>query len=453
MKTNTIQKIYTHAGGRAVRLSADEQLRRSVFACLLWEDTFYEDGEDIAARIVRLAKAVKPEFVAELADEARNRYHLRHVPLVLASVVAETDKSRIADLLGRVIRRADEIPEFVTIHAKRLGVDTNVIKPLMTRQIGKGLGNAFRRFDEYQLAKYDKRGAPVRLRDVLIMCHPKPENEAQAELWGRLVDESLKTPKTWETQVSGGRGKKETFEELLAEERLGYLALLRTLRTMLSSGVDRMQVKEAILARKGANKVFPFRYIAAAKACPQLEPELDKAFLAALGEQTPWEGRTYVLVDVSDSMNKPISRKSAMTFMDGAAALAAMIPGETRMFSFSWEVLEVAPRKGMAAVDAIKHSQEHRGTYLGKAVKMMNGLMEPDERLVVLTDEQAHDEVPAPAVERAYMVNVNTNENGVGQGRWRRINGFSEHALRYIGAVEKGGHDLVDTPGSKDKAA
>ena len=37
-------------------------------------------------------------------------------------------------------------------------------------------------------------------------------------------------------------------------------------------GVDREIVKNALLARKGAEHVLPFRYVAAARAAPQFEP-------------------------------------------------------------------------------------------------------------------------------------------------------------------------------------
>ena len=36
--------LRTHEGAPAVEISAEAQLRRSVLACLLWENQFYEDG-------------------------------------------------------------------------------------------------------------------------------------------------------------------------------------------------------------------------------------------------------------------------------------------------------------------------------------------------------------------------------------------------------------------------
>ena len=41
----------THEGAPARNIPAEWQLRRSVLACMLWEDQFYEDGVAIAGRI------------------------------------------------------------------------------------------------------------------------------------------------------------------------------------------------------------------------------------------------------------------------------------------------------------------------------------------------------------------------------------------------------------------
>src|SRR5882757_5773001 len=44
----------THEGALAAPMNATQALRRSVMSCLLWENEFYEDGEEIAVRIARL---------------------------------------------------------------------------------------------------------------------------------------------------------------------------------------------------------------------------------------------------------------------------------------------------------------------------------------------------------------------------------------------------------------
>src|SRR5262249_11904498 len=70
----------------------------------------------------------------------------------------------------------------------------------------------------------------------------------------------------------------------IRERKLGYLALLRNLGNMDNADVDQSLVEEAILDRRGAGKILPFRYVAAARAAPRFEQALEKAMLADLAQ-------------------------------------------------------------------------------------------------------------------------------------------------------------------------
>lgn len=419
----------THEGGPAAHLTAEQQLRRSVLSCLLWEREFYEDGQAIADRIETLASQVPAATMASLAVEAREAYKLRHAPLLLTTILAKSGGPIVGETVERVIQRADELTELLAIYWR------GGKRPL-SKQLKVGLARAFRKFDAYQLAKYDRANA-VRLRDVLFLTHAKPKDAEQAALWAKLAANELEAPDTWEVALSGGADKKETFERLIREGNLGYLALLRNLRNMAEAGCDPALVKEAIIARKGAQRVLPFRYVAAARAAPQFEPAIDQALSEAIAGMPVLPGKTAVLVDVSGSMDAKLSARSDLTRMDAAAALASIIPGDVRVFTFSHQVVEVPPRRGMAGIDAVIRSQAHGGTYLGQAVQAINA-QAPYDRLIVITDEQSADVVGGPKG-RGYMINVASAQNGVGYGPWVRINGFSEAVLSYIGEYERAG--------------
>lgn len=429
-----IQEL-THEGGKAVAgLKPIEQLKRSLLSCFLWESEFYEDGQSIADRIRATAEQCTPEEVAALAVTARSVHNLRHAPLLLLEVLSRTGAGKpglVSGAIENTIQRADELAEFLAIYSggKR--------KPL-SGQVKKGLAAAFRKFNEYSLAKYDRAGK-YRLRDVLFLCHAKPKDDEQKALWERLINNQLVTPDTWEVALSGGADKKEAFERLLREGNLGYLALLRNLRNMEQADVDRDLVKAALLARKGAHRVLPFRYVAAARAAPQLEPTIDQALCAAIAEMAPFKGRTGVLVDVSGSMDAALSAKSDMKRIDAAAALASVInAADLTVATFSNGLAVVPPRRGMAGVDAVIRSQPHQGTYLGQALLAFESMQkQPLDRLIVITDEQSHDNVPAPKSTRAYLINVASAKNGVGyRNGWTHIDGFSEGVIKYIHAVE-----------------
>lgn len=430
MRFNTSASIkisHTHEGAPAKMISHEQALRRSVLSCLLWEKEFYEDGESIVDRVVENAQKVSTETVSGLAIEARNVHGLRHAPLMLLLDLIRRGGPGVSDTIAATIRRADEMAELVSLYWK------DGKKPL-SKQMKLGLAKAFGKFNEYQLAKYDRDG-PVRLRDVLFLAHPKPNDGEQEALFKRVADRSLATPDTWEVELSSGANKRDTFERLISEGKLGYLALLRNLRNMMDAGCDRQLVSDAIVARKGAELVFPFRYVAAARACPQLEPVIDQALCEAVACGPRLSGLTAVLVDVSGSMDEKLSGKSDMKRMDAAAALSSVINGDLRVFSFSEQVVEVPPRRGMAGVDSVINSQRHSGTYLGAAVEAINRQVKHD-RLIVITDEQSHDRVPDPVAKNAYMINVASAKNGVGYGRWKHIDGFSESVIRFITEIE-----------------
>ncbi len=422
-----------HEGAPAKHISAEQELRRSVLACMLWEDEFYEDGVAIAGRIRELVPKVAAEKVAALALEARTQMKLRHAPLLLVREMARvaTHRQLVAETLFRVIQRADELSEFVALYWSEG-------KQPLSAQVKKGLAAAFTRFDEYALAKYN-RASPVKLRDVLFLCHAKPVDTAQAELWKRLVADELAAPDTWEVALSGGADKREAWERLLEENKLGAMAMLRNLRNMAEAKVSEPLIS-AGLGRMKTERVLPFRFIAAARYAPQWETELEQAMFRALdgknGEgQTKLQGKTVLLVDVSGSMDAPLSRRAEMRRNDAAYGLAILlreIAEQSSVYTFSDKLVRVPSRQGFALRDALNASQPHNGTYLGKALSELD---EKYDRVIVITDEQSHDAVPNPRA-RGYVINVASYQNGVGYGKWVHIDGWSDSVIEYIRAAE-----------------
>jgi len=421
--------LRTHEGGPARHVTPELQLRRSVSACLLWEDQFYEDGVAIAGRIAELVPKVDAERVAALPVEARQKLKLRHAPLLLVREMArhKTHRALVAETLASVIQRADELAEFVAIYWQNGRVP-------LSAQVKKGLAAAFTKFDEYGLAKYDRAGA-VKLRDVLFLCHAKPRDEAQALLWKRLIAGELIMPDTWEVALSSGADKRETWERLLSERKLGALALLRNLRNMKDAGAREELVVDSIRAMK-SDRVLPFRFLAAARHAPQWEEALEAAMFACVEGREKLKGKTVLLVDVSGSMVHPLSRRSEMLRTDAAYGLAVLLREtceQVSVYSFSDELKLVAPRRGFALRDAIEASQAHSGTYLGKA---LDELDERYDRVIVITDEQAHDSVPGPKG-KGYMINVAGYRNGVGYGKWTHVDGWSDSVIEYVRELER----------------
>lgn len=456
MKTNkkTVAiPLTTAQGGKATRITPLQNLKRSVMSCMLFEDIYYEDGVSVADRIKELVSKVKHEDAVKVAISARNDMHLRHAPLWIARWLAQYPEAKVSELLPQIIQRADELAEFVAMYWKEK-------KQPLSKQVKKGLAKAFQNFNEYQLAKYNRDGE-IKLRDVLFLCHAKPIDQAQADLWKKLVDKTLQTPDTWETNLSAGADKKETFTRLIEEKKLGGMALLRNLRNMEQSKVDSKLIKEAIVNMK-TDRILPFRFITAAKYAPKFEPELEQAMFKCLEGQPKLSGKTILVVDTSGSMyGGNLSAKSELTRDDAAAALAMLvreIAEEPRIYATAGNDCDhihatklLPPRKGFALRDLICNRSLMQeigggGIFITQCIDYIKKQEEDADRIIIITDEQDCDfntgahasDKTKPFGKHNYIINVSVERNGVGYGpKWVHIDGFSEKVIDFIQEYEK----------------
>lgn len=426
---NKINYKYTHEGAKAKRIDCVEQLERSVMSCLLWENEYYEEGVEIAKRIEDLSSIVPIGELKRITLQAKHDMRLRHAPLFLAVQIAKRKdgKAEIASILDNIITRPDDIQEFLALYWKDR-------RTPIAKQIKKSLGESFRKFDEYSLAKYNGGSKAIKLRDVMRLTHPKPIDENQQELWRKLVKNELSSPDTWEVELSKTTNKKVSWERLLVENKLGGLALLRNIRNINQAGVSETLIKDA-LKKINAGRLLPINFIASAIYNPQFEPQIEVKFFECFNGEKQ-QGKTVLLVDVSGSMNEKLSAKSELKRIDVACSLAMIareLYDDIDIFTFSDNVIQVPARRGLALRDAINNSQYHSGTQLGQAINVLTALYH-DIRLIVITDEQSRDYVPDV---KGYMINVASAKNGVGYGsHWLHINGWSDKVLEYIKSYE-----------------
>lgn len=421
---------FNSVGTQVPQINPERQLKRITLAAMLWEKQFYLDGKSHAELVRELVAKIAPEKVANLAMEARTKFKLRHVPLLLARELARNGKLQ-ANALTSVIQRPDEMSEFLSIYWQEG-------KSAVSNQVKKGLAACFNKFSEYQLAKWNKNSAAIKLRDVMFLSHPKPQSPEQTALFQRIASDTLVVPDTWETQLSAGADKCATFTRLMTEKKLGALAFLRNLRNMRDSGVNTDLIR-SYANSVDVSKVLPFRYVAAARIVPEYEDMLESMMFRSLATHDKIPGKTVLVIDVSGSMfGCPISQKSDLDRFDAAAALAMLcreVCEEVEIYSFSNNAVRVAPRRGFALREAISNSQNHGGTQLGNAMRTINANGSYD-RCIVFTDEQSYDRPDAPRG-KGYVVNVASYEHGVNHSAWTEVNGFSEAVVDYIQALER----------------
>lgn len=468
MKINVFNKqpTFTFEGGKSSSVSDLQQLKRVTMACLLWENTFYVDGKTHVEVIKDICGRLSWRAIAKVALECHESGQLRHVPLLLICEALKkpytaNEERDLKDIIARICSRPDQITELLALWwaqgSKKLPM-----------QLRKGIALALANFDEYQLAKYN-RDTPVKLRDAAFLTHIKAgKDKKKGKLYADLVNKTaypektlsgfevrkaydldgapgLKTPDTWEVRLSSGADKKESFTELLQAGKMGTLAIVRNLRNMMEAGVDTNLIGQQLM-RDNARAILPFQFLAAAKFCPQLESMIDAAMIKSMQGLPKLKGNTILLVDVSGSMNDPLTNKSEMKRMDAASGLAILLREvceKIDIFSFSNDLAFVPNRQGMALRDAILQSQPNSGTNLFQAIAKINMAIKQSraeiERIIVITDEQTSGSVPVPDCKRAYVINVGTYQNGIENklNKWERISGFSENTIKYIQALEE----------------
>lgn len=442
--------LRTAGGAKAVQLTPIKALRRLVLTALLWEDAFYSKGSKIAAEVAALVKRCKAEDVAALAVESRDTMYLRHVPLFLVRELARVKGNgpHVAATLACVVQRPDEMGEYLAMYWAG-----NKDAPLSAGS-KRGLRQAFGKFNAYQLAKYD-RDSVIKLRDVLRLVHAKPNGTEQAALWKKVIDRTLDAPDTWEVALSAGANKRETFERLLREKKLGGLAFLRNLRNMVEANVDAALMRARFSDPFG--KVLPFRFLSAAAHAPRWESDIERAMLASVASLPKLTGTTVLVVDVSGSMGQPLSSKSELNRLGVAAALSILVREQSEHAILiatagsdatrRHQTAELPARRGMAVRDLVVNAARTMGgggIFLVQCLEAAKGIIgRTVDRVIVLTDEQDCDIKLRPDQAETfgrwnYLINISNERNGIGYGqKWTaHIDGWSERVIDFMLAAE-----------------
>lgn len=387
MKFNFIKReqktIVNHEKAIAFPLTAEYELYTTVVTTSL-SASFYERDTERLERIKALIQKCNPVFVAKLAVYARSEMNLRSVPLVLIVELAKiySGDSLISKMIANVIQRADEITELLAYY--QMANDRNDVKKLnrLSKQVQKGLAVSFNRFDEYQLAKYNRAGA-VTLKDALFLVHPKAKDEAQQAVFNKIVADALQTPYTWETELSQlGQVKfyKETekekaftrkWEELIESNKMGYMALIRNLRNIMEANVSGLHMEKVCqyLANENAvrnSKQLPFRFLSAYRELKAVKSPytamvldaLERAVLVSASNIKGFDVNTAVVIacDVSGSMQQPVSPKSKVLLYDVGLMLGMLMQSRCNnvisgMFGDRWKIINMPKRSILGNVN------------------------------------------------------------------------------------------------------
>jgi len=426
MKFNILKKnanqVFNYEGATAYKLTPELELYSAVATAGL-SDNFYEKNEKRLARIQDLVLKNDPEFAAKLAIYARNEMYMRSIPIVLAIELARQNSgnSIVGKTVKGIVKRADEITELLAYYQmanKRTG--SKKLNKL-SKQIQKGLAEAFNSFDEYQFAKYN-RESEVKLRDALFIVHPKAKDELQQAVFDKIAANELSVPYTWETELSAlgqlkyenEKAKAEAFtakwEELIDSKKVGYMALMRNLRNILEANVSAahmVKVCEYLADEKAVeqSKQLPFRFLAAYREVKVLKSgfvtmvlnALEDATIASVKNLKGFDESTRVLIacDVSGSMQKAISAKSKIWLYDIGLMLGMLMQSKckrvvTGMFGNDWKVINMPSRGVLTNVNEY-YKREGEVGYSTNGYKVIDYLIDRKivmDKIMLFTDCQ-----------------------------------------------------------------
>jgi hypothetical protein len=372
----------------------------------------------------------------------------------------------------RVLLRADEPAEAIAyFRAHHTGV--------VPHEILRGIQDALRGFDEYQLAKYQEPGA-VSMRDVLRLARPKPKDDAERALWSRVVSRSLETPYTWEVELSKyvtDEEKRAKWNELVLSGKLGLFALVRNIRNIVKYGADVEEALSQITAeRVKGSGILPFQWYKAYKAIAEAAGEgvaepMQQALEWSLADVPKLAGVTLVACDNSSSMSHARSGQTRgmsnaeIGNLMGAMALYCCEGGVAGTFGDAFAIAPTNPRHGLLFNKGqIDECGRHTG-HSTNAWTIFAHLIRHDvkvDRVVLFSDNQCYDSGARYAPQAyaghslsteleayrqinpnvvVYSVNLATQDNSCQFAPEQpvvELAGWSESIFQFISAMEVG---------------
>jgi len=351
--TNTVNA----AGGVAYSRTAQEALTQyALTGC--FGDTYYVSAQAQLAQTLELVRGVEPEYIAKLAVYARTKGFMKDMPaLLLASISKPEHKDLLVKAFAHVVDNGKMLRNYVQM--LRSGVTGR-----------KSLGTLPKRLvSEWVVASDPHRivrasvGNQPSLADVIKMVHPKPQSREQAALFSWVLGKEK--AEDWQVmpevvkQLQAFRADpiapqpNVPFELLTSTElttehwkqiarTAGWHMLRMNLNTFLRNKVfdDPEMVKLIAVKLQDEDamrraKPFPYQcltsFLNVSEGVPMLiRLALQKILDSSLVNIPEIDGQVAVFLDVSGSMNSPITGNRAgatskMTCVQAAAMIAAAL--------------------------------------------------------------------------------------------------------------------------------
>lgn len=390
-------KTTNKCGHVAYSMGDKEKLVTQVLTSFVNEGKFYGDNTAEMQETIKRVIAKEPQFVSKLAVFARREFNMRSVAHVLTAYLAHEVEGKpfARETVKGVSLRGDDITEIISFYLATFG------KPV-PNSLKKGINDVLRDLDEYSLAKYKGDGKSVKMRDLICLCHPTPKDNAQAELWKRCLEETLATPKTWETELSANGNNAETWGKLIESGKVGYMALLRNLNNIIKANPSNIETVYQTIEnpeRVRKSKQLPFRFLSAYKAVSdtgssRVFDALESAVDVSAENLPKLRGTTVIAVDTSGSMSSKVSAKSDITCAEIGMMLgliANRICDNSIFYTFDTELSKYAISRRNGIIYASIHAKAPgSNTNMGLPFLAMIQENIKADRIVVISDNMCN---------------------------------------------------------------
>lgn len=462
-------KTTNQDGHVAYSMKDKAKLVTQVLTSFFQESKFYGDNSaDLVATLKNVIKT-DPAFVSKLAVFARREFNMRSVAHVLTGYLAHEveGKPYVKDTIRGICLRGDDATELMSFYLNTFG------RPI-PNSMRKGINAVFTGFDEYTLAKYKGEGKAVKMRDLVCLCHPAPKDNAQSEMWKRLLENKLATPYTWETELSAKGNNKQTWEQLIDSGKMGYMGTLRNLRNIVNAKPSNIEKVWKTIENPDAvrrSKQLPFRFLSAYKQISNAGSRgldaLESAVEAAAGNLPKLPGTTVIAVDVSGSMSGQVSAKSDVKCCEIGwmlGMIANRICENSLFYTFDTKIQQYSvSRKANILYTVVHNSTPGGGTDMGLPFEKMIRDKVKADRVIIISDNMcnsgytwyAHKPIQALADEyrrvsgRDIWVHaIDLQGYGTQQFTGPKTNiitGWSEKVLAFIQLAEQGEGTLEKT--------
>lgn len=467
------------AGGAAYTESAKLQLASHILTSMV-SDQYYRSAGQGISDLKALLPQVDPLFAAKAAVYARREHGLRSISHVIAGELAHDVKGTnwMRPFMRSVVVRVDDITEIMSYYISQYGR-----RPIPNVFKGRrGLREALRKFDEYQVARYRADDKKFSLVDFVNLTHPYP-SKRNGDAVGKLVAGTLRNENTWESGLSAAgnvvveegesredavaEAKSEAWGDLISSKRLGYTALLRNLRNIANQAPESLDAALEMLTDENMirrSRVLPFQFTTAASeisALPHSRKILDaieKATEISMANVPTFEGKTLIVVDGSGSMQGFGRFSSGKTPADIASLFAAVLykanPNADLMtFSMTAQYLNLPPAGVLSIANSLKEKMDGGGTNFHAIFEKAQGAY---DRVIILSDMQGWVGHDTPAKEfAAYKKRTGANPHvysfdlqGYGtlqfpEAQVFALAGFSDKVFNVMATLEQDRNALV----------